>query len=82
MDLQSILDRGFGLFIINPLLSLKYYNDTLTLAIGLLPGYNTEPIYIEIESRKVARIYNEVFDYVTGVLTGYCGVMQKDISNL
>lgn len=82
MDLQSVLDRGFGLFIINPLLSLKYYNDTLTLAIGPLPGYNTDPIYIEIESRKVALIYNEVFDYVTSVLAGYCDQMQKDISNL
>lgn len=82
MDLQGILDRGFGLFTINPLLSLMYSNDTLTLAIEPLPGYNTEVIYIEIESRRTAQIYNEVFDYVTGVLTGYCGVMQKDISNL
>lgn len=82
MDLQSVLDRGFGLFIINPLLSLKYYNDTLTLAIGPLPGYNTDPIYIEIESRKVAQIYNEVFDYVTSVLVGFCEQIQNDISNL
>lgn len=82
MDLQGILDRGFGLFTINPLLSLMYSNDTLTLAIEPLPGYSTKPIYIEIESRRTAQIYNEVFDYVTGVLTGYCGVMQKDISNL
>lgn len=82
MSLEDILKRGFGLYIINGLLSLKYYNNQLTLVIGPLPGYNPDPVYIEISSRRVPEIYEECFDFVTQYLALYTEWMQGDLRGI
>ena len=78
MDLQSMIDRGYGLYIINELLSLKIHEDNIELCISELPGY-TEPVFIPIESRTISGIKEEVFDFTTQFMCIYLRDIQRNI---
>ena len=81
MDLQSMIDRGYGLYIINELLSLKIHDDNIELCISELPG-SSDPVFIPIESRNISGITEEVFDYATQYLTSYIAYNQICIKAL
>ena len=81
MDLQSMIDRGYGLYIINELLSLKIHDDSIELCISQLPGW-PEPVFIPLESRTISGITEEVFDFTTQYMFGYLDTIQKNILTL
>lgn len=81
MNLQSMIDRGYGLYIINDLLSLKIHEDNIELCISELPGY-PGPVFIPIESRTISGITEEVFDFTTQYMFGYLDTIQKNILSL
>lgn len=81
MDLQSMIDRGYGLYIINELLSLKIHKDNIELCMSDLPGID-EPQYIPIESRNVTGILEEAHDYITQYLAAYLEYNQICINNI
>ena len=78
MDLQSMIDRGYGLYIINELLSLKIHEDNIELCISELPGY-PGPVFIPIESRTISGITEEVFDFTTQFMSIYLRDIQREI---
>lgn len=78
MDLQSMIDRGYGLYIINELLSLKIHDDNIELCISELPGW-PDPVFVPIGSRTISGITEEVFDFTTQYLTGYLAYNQMGI---
>lgn len=78
MNLQSMIDRGYGLYIINDLLSLKIHDDNIELCISELPGW-PDPVFVPIGSRTISGITEEVFDFTTQYLTGYLAYNQMGV---
>lgn len=76
MELQKMLDRGYGLYIINELLSLKIHDNSIELVIAELPDYPA-PVYIPLESRSIQGIFEEAYDFTTQYLAGYLDVNCK-----
>ena len=81
MDLQSMIDRGYGLYIINQLLSLKIHEDDIELCISSLPGI-PDPQFFPLESRNITGIMEEVHDYTTQYLAGYLAFNRLYINNI
>lgn len=81
MNLQSMIDRGYGLYIINELISLKIHDNSIELCVSELPG-SPEPVFIPLESRNISGIMEEVFDYTTQYLTSYVAYNQICIKAL
>lgn len=81
-NVQTMLDRGFGLVSINDLLSLTMHDNILTLNIADLPGVDTQPFKIELESRSVSGITDEIRDRFTAVLSWYHFQILQDIATL
>lgn len=79
--LQSMLDRGFGLYSINDALSLKIHDGMIELCITSLPGWD-DPVFVKIASRDIEGITGECFDFVTQYMFGYLEMLQRDILNL
>ena len=79
--LQKMLERGFGLYSINELLSLKIHEDSIELCVAELPG-NPGPVYLPIYSRNIAGISNEIYDFIGQYMTIYLAKIQNDVLNL
>ncbi len=76
---DQMLSRGFGLVVINDLLSVRLHDDILLLCIGACPGYTTEPTYYELSSRSVSGVMHEIFDFTSQFFTQYVRKLQNDI---
>lgn len=81
-NIQSLLDRGFGLVTINSLLSLTFHDNILLLKVADLPGVDFQPDKIEIESRSVSGIVEEIRERFTDLLSWYHFQILLDISTL
>lgn len=80
--LEKIVQRGFGMISINPLMSLNYCNNEMKLVFSPVPGFNEESVYFEIEGRSIGEIYQEIYSYTNAYMAMYLDRLLSTVTKM